>query len=99
MLNVADVTDNIAVCAIHFPNCTKWKHTERNKTPDEPPTFFPNKPASSIPATPLVHRRQTCKSTASARLGDPDRELKRFMFDVCIKWSDINKKGTFLLLN
>ena len=80
-LTLADVTNNMTVCAIHFPECTKWKITGRNRSPLEPPTFFPNVPESCIPRTPVTKQRPTTKATASARRRDPDWQMKKFAYE------------------
>lgn len=77
-ISVNDVTKWMGLCAIHFPDAHFKKVPGGYLVPDDPPTYFPHAPKSSW-GPPPSKQRKTTMSTAEARIGDPEQDLKEFL--------------------
>ena len=86
-ISVENITENMGLCSIHFKDCKNWRKGNRFPVPNEPPTYFPNVPKSTI-GTPQPAKRKTSRATASARCPDPDDEFNDYIQNQVIKLDD-----------
>ena len=72
--SVSKVTKFMGLCALHFPDCKKYKRAGRYMIPAEPPTFFPE-------AKPKVRK----KKKKEKAIKDPISDLE---FDQLKYWEN-----------
>ena len=79
VLDVNKVTDNMGVCALHWPDDVHKVSSNRHLVlvPSMPPSIFPNVPASCVPSSTPTTPLPSSKSTQAARVVDTD-EMKQF---------------------
>ena len=86
-----EVTNYMGLCARHFPDCKVYRRYGHALVPQEPPTYFPDVPPSTV-GTPQPAKRTTAKTTAASRRPHPDHELHTFREVDCLKLDTFAQK-------